>query len=81
MKGAVAVGSAEGEATGTSVTPPEPGSGGGEGGGEGEGEEGEFSITDLFQGTAGLAMLGLVMALFSPVAFAIVLSLVYRDEE
>ena len=90
MKGAVAVGSAEGDATGRSVSPPESegGGGGGEGGeggegggGEGEGEDGEFAITDLFQGTAGLALLGLVMALFSPVLFAVVLSLVYREEE
>jgi halocyanin-like protein len=103
MKGAVAVGSAEGETNGTAVEPPTgeggmDGGGGGEGsmdggdggegsmdggeGGEGEAEgEEEFAITDLFQGTAGLALLALVMALFSPVAFAVILSIVYRQEE
>jgi halocyanin-like protein len=89
MKGAVAVGSAEGDATGTSVEPPamteapgggEGGSGGGGEGGEGE-EGGEFSITDLASGPAGLALLALVMALFSPVVFAIVLSIAYRQDE
>jgi halocyanin-like protein len=92
MKGAVAVGSAEGDATGSAVEPPAmteaPGGNGGDGGGEGsdgdsggEGGGGEVSLTDLFSGPAGLAMLALVMALFSPVVFAVVLSLVYRDRE
>ncbi|MFC7229087.1 halocyanin domain-containing protein [Salinirubellus salinus] len=98
MKGAVVVGSGEGDATGSAVEPPAAteapggnggGGGGGEGGdggtggegGEGGGEGGEFAITDLVSGPAGLAMLAMVMALFSPIVFAVVLSLVYRDRE
>jgi halocyanin-like protein len=98
MKGAVAVGSGEGQATGTAVEPP---SGQGSTGNattgnattgnattgnvtgnatQGEGADGGGGGAGLAGDPLVLFGVAVVLAFLSPVLFAVVLSLVYRDE-